>query len=223
MSMTEWAEREVALAKKQNDDRYYGMCLDSALKAYKCLMEDGHSGMSFDITAGILKRLMADRPLTPITDADFDGPDPQISEHDVGKNEWLVTHKQCPRMPSLFRYETKDGRVFYRDVDRVSVCNPKDPRITWYSGLIANVVDEMFPITMPYDGSDRYLVNAREYLSKAGEGRCDFDTIEILAVVCPNGDCVPVERYFYMAPGQARAKEIGKDEFVGIVADAREV
>lgn len=48
MSMHDWANREVEIAKKQENGFTYGeMCYDSALKAYLSLCEDGHSGMSF--------------------------------------------------------------------------------------------------------------------------------------------------------------------------------
>lgn len=59
MSMYEWAEQECRLAcKKENpnfdfdsDDFDYGCnCYKSALKAYKSLLEDEHSGMSFSFT-----------------------------------------------------------------------------------------------------------------------------------------------------------------------------
>ena len=78
MTMTEWARNEVELAcKRENPNRKDGewdygcACYESALKAYECLCDDGHSGMSFDITKNIVIRLMNGIPLTPITDEDF--------------------------------------------------------------------------------------------------------------------------------------------------------
>ena len=80
MSLYEWAENECRLAcKKENpdynfdsDDFDYGCCCyKSALKAYKLLLEDEHSGASWSFTKRILERLMNSQPLTPITDADF--------------------------------------------------------------------------------------------------------------------------------------------------------
>ena len=71
MSMYEWAEQECRLAcKKENpnfdfdsDDFDYGCsCYKSALKAYKSLLEDEHSGMSFSFTRNILDRLMRGEP-----------------------------------------------------------------------------------------------------------------------------------------------------------------
>ena len=73
MSMIKWAENEVRIAcERENPNRKEGefdygcACYESALKAYKCLCEDGHSGLSFSITRQILNRLMEGKPLTPI-------------------------------------------------------------------------------------------------------------------------------------------------------------
>lgn len=80
MKMSEWAEQECRIAcKKENpnfnfesDEFDYGCsCYKSALKAYKALCDDGHSGYSFSVTKNILNRLMEGIPLTPITDEDF--------------------------------------------------------------------------------------------------------------------------------------------------------
>ena len=75
MSMYTWAENEVRIAcERENPDRKEGefdygcACYESALKAFKCLMEDGHSGMSINITRQILNRLLLHQPLTPIED-----------------------------------------------------------------------------------------------------------------------------------------------------------
>ena len=74
--MLNWAEQECRIAcRKENQDYdfdsdnfdYGCSCYKSALKAYKSLCEDGHSGCSFNITKNILLKLMEGQPLTPIT------------------------------------------------------------------------------------------------------------------------------------------------------------
>lgn len=77
MNMTTWAEREVELAcKKENPERKEGefdygcACYESALKAFKSLMEDGHSGSSIHLTKEILVRLIEGKVLTPIEEGD---------------------------------------------------------------------------------------------------------------------------------------------------------
>ena len=75
MSMSDWAKKEVELAKiieakdlKEGEFDYGGACYDSALKAFKSLAEDGHSGMSIKLTQQILNRLIDGKPLLPIED-----------------------------------------------------------------------------------------------------------------------------------------------------------
>ena len=113
------AEQECRLAcKKENpnfdfdsDDFDSGCsCYKSALKAYKSLVEDEHSGMSFSFTRDILERLMRHEPLTPITDDDFKGGSLIYSDEDLA-SMGLKSEIQCPRMSSLFRKETVDGKV----------------------------------------------------------------------------------------------------------------
>ena len=116
MSMYEWAEQECRLAcKKENpnfdfdsDDFDYGCsCYKSALKAYKSLMRDGHSGTSFSFARNILERLMRHEPLTPIMDDDFEGGNLIYDDEDL-TSMGLKSEIQCPRMSSLFRKETVD-------------------------------------------------------------------------------------------------------------------
>ena len=75
MNMSDWAKKEVELAKiieakdlKEGEFDYGGACYDSALKAFNSLTEDGHSGMSIKIAKQILNRLIDGSPLTPIED-----------------------------------------------------------------------------------------------------------------------------------------------------------
>lgn len=47
---------------------YIEMCYKSALKAFNELCDEGHSGMSIQITKSILCRLIDGKPLTEIED-----------------------------------------------------------------------------------------------------------------------------------------------------------
>lgn len=166
MGMFDWAKHEIELAKQferkdsdNNEDEFdYGCaCYDSALKAYNALLEDGHSGMSISITKNILNRLIDGKPLRPIVDEDFEntenifwhGPYHESFNHSNYVKTGLVSDIQCPRMSSLFRKEYDDGRVEYTDIDRVVGHNIND-KFTYHGGGITNIVDELFPITMPY-------------------------------------------------------------------------
>ena len=212
-----WAEQECRLAcKKENpnfdfdsDDFDYGCsCYKSALKAYKSLAEDGHSGMSFSFTRDILERLMRHEPLTPITDDDFkDGnylyPDEQLAS--MG----LKSEIQCPRMSSLFRKETIDGEVTYHDLDRAYCIDIEKPSDT-FSSSASNIVDELFPIKMPYlPERGKYKVYVQSFLTDKKNG--DFDTQGVLYLITPDGKRIDINRFYTEKAG--KMVEISKDEY----------
>lgn len=211
MSMSEWAKREVEIAckrergdKPDNEWDYGCACYESALKAYNSLMEDGHSGFSMDITKQILMRLLDGKPLTPIEDTDDVWIDATYKRND-GK------HYQCKRMTSLFKDVYKDGTVKYSDVNRVmSYDLNANPNIGFFSGLVSRVIDEMFPIEMPYAPEDKSIkVYTREFLTNRENG--DFDTVSILYAVFPNGERKEINRYFKET--KKAWKEIDSAEF----------
>lgn len=215
--MYSWAEQECRLAcKRENpnfnfdgDDFDYGCsCYKSALKAYKSLVEDEHSGMSFSYTRNILERLMRHEPLTPITDDDFKGGNCLYSDEDLA-SMGLKSKTQCPRMSSLFREETVDGEVTYNDIDRAYCVNVESPSDTFSSG-ISGIVDEIFPIKMPYfPEKEKYEVHVQSFLTDRRNG--DFDTQAILYIITPEGKRVDVNRYQTEKDG--KMVDITKDEY----------
>jgi hypothetical protein len=81
MDLIKWAEKEIELACEKErrvaeqhgdpDGAGYGIgCYESALKAFKSLCGDGHSGFSIGLTMNILNRLVDTKPLTPIFDTE---------------------------------------------------------------------------------------------------------------------------------------------------------
>lgn len=193
MGMKEWAEREVQIAcERENPDRKEGewdygcACYESALKAFNSLMEDGHSGMSIGFTKQILNRLIDGKPLTPIEDTE------DVWNKCVRNNRGYTTY-QCKRMSSLFKYVYPDGSVKYSDTDRVE-CVDFYSGSTYYSGFISRIVDEMYPITMPYSANGIYKVCCRDFLYDPKNG--DFDTIAIKYITTPESDVVGIYRYF---------------------------
>lgn len=193
-----------------SDDFDYGCsCYKSALKAYKCLMDDNHSGMSFSFTRGILERLMRHEPLTPITDDDFKGGNLIYSDEDLA-SMGLKSEIQCPRMSSLFRKETVDGKVTYCNVDRSYCVNVETPSDTFSCGRETNIVDEMFPIKMPYlPEKEEYKVYVQTFLTDKKNG--DFDTQGILYLTTPEGKRIDINRYYTEKAG--KMVEISKDEY----------
>lgn len=204
MTMTDWAEREIAAACKRENPEWDGesfdygcACYQSALKAYKSLMEDGHSGFSFGMTKNILIKLLHQIPLSPITDEDFTIEDDEsLSDSKYAQEKGLKSSIQCPRRSSLFREETLDGVVTYHDVDRVYCVNIDDPKYSYHCGL-SKIVDELFPITMPYTPSDKkYKVNVQEFLLDPKNG--DFDHQRVVSVVTPEGEEILINEPKYI-------------------------
>ena len=218
MSIYDWAEQECRLAcKRENPDfdfdsnvfDYGCSCYKSALKAYKSLVEDGHSGASFSFTRAILERLMRQEPLTPITDDDFKGRDSICSDVSLA-SRGLKSEIQCPRMSSLFRKETLDGKITYSDVDRAYSVNVEDPSDTFYCGTDSNIVDEMFPIQMPYlPEKGKYKVYVQTFLTDKKNG--DFDTQGFLYLITPDGKRIDINRFYTEKNG--KKVEISKEEY----------
>lgn len=221
MSMYDWVEQECRIAcKKENpnfnfdsEDFDYGCnCYKSALKAYKSLCEDDHSGASFNFTKIILERLMDGQPLTPITDEDFKRGVSIFSNKDL-VSRGLKSEIQCPRMSSLFRRETLDGKVSYTDIERAYCINIENPSDT-YSSAKDEVVDEFFPITMPYmPEKGKYKVYCQTFLTDKKNG--DFDTQAILYFITPDGKRFDVNRYQTEKDG--KMVNITKEEYESLL------
>lgn len=206
MRTEDWAEKEIELAcKKENPDwdgksfDYGCACYQSALKAYKSLCADGHSGLSFGLTKNILIRLMEGLPLKPITDDDFISDEYKMYESpDYLKENGLKSELQCPRMSSLFRKETLDGKITYSDNERV-VFHDANGDSWWHSGYAQKIVDEMFPIKMPYYPSgEKYKVYGETFYMVDGEDKSsetrDFNLIKFYYIITPDNERIEVNR-----------------------------
>ena len=199
MKKKSYEEYEVELAcKKANPDwdgksfDYTCACYQSALKAYKhlkaCLDADGHSGASFGITKNILIRLLNELPLAPITEEDFC----EDEAYEV-RGRTLVP---CLRLSSLDGVKADDGTIsYYKDINRIICINADNPNLCFSSAFISQVIDEMFPITMPYYPSvNKYKVYTRDF--KADKDSGDYDTWAVLYVITPDCERVEVNKYF---------------------------
>jgi hypothetical protein len=197
MNMSTWAEKEIEIACAREravsgnaDEWDYGCaCYESALKAFRSLTEDGHSGYSIHVTKNILVRLIEGKPLTPIEDT------PDVWSEVTRCKEDGAKEYQCTRMSSLFKTVHKDGSVTYSDVNRVHVCYAANPDISWHSGQATHLINEMFPITMPYWPSSKgYALYGEDFLVDPANG--DYDTVGYLYMIDPDGQRIDVNRYF---------------------------
>lgn len=189
MSMRDWAKRECEIACKihTEDDGYFAACCESALKAYDSLLECEHSGASFYTTRSILKRLLYELPLTEIEDV------PENWDYITSEDDYDLYISL--RMPSLFKYVYKNGEIKYKDQNRV-VCRDLLTNTSHHYGLAEQIVDEMFPIEMPYrpDYGDEYIVYT-ELFSTTGEPGV-FNTVGIFYIMTPDKKRVDVNRYY---------------------------
>ena len=209
--MINWAKKEVELAcKRENPNRKDGefdygcACYESALKAFQSLLEDKHSGFSIGITKRILNRLIDGKVLTPVEDT------PDIWETLTWHREGITEHYQCKRMSALFKDVYADGTVKYRDIDRVKCVDMNNPNIVFGNGFISNIIDEMYPITMPYFPPDKpFRVYREDFLSDPKNG--DYDTMGIFYVITPRDERVEINRFF--TEGGGSFKEISGEEY----------
>ena len=194
------AEKEVEIAcenerkasgTKAGEWDYGCACYESALKAYHSLSEDGHSGFSIGMTKYILNRLIDGKPLTSIEDTE----DVWSDITDLSGYRGEIVNYQCKRMSSLFKYVYSDGTVKYHDVDRYCGINMNNPYDSYHSGLIDRVMEEKFPITMPYfPASKPFKVYCENFLVDPENG--DYDTVGIFYTITPEDCTVKLNRFF---------------------------
>lgn len=209
-NMELWAEEEIRIACKrergntsENEWDYGVACYESALKAFRSLAEDGHSGMSIGITLDILNKLVKGQVLTPIDDVDD-----VWEERGTYLSGANYTTYQCRRMSSLFKDVYADGHIKYIDVDRFR-CVTLNSSACWSNGHVTRIASEYFPITMPYV-PHTYTVVCEEFMTDRKNG--DFDTIGILYIRDNAGERKTVNRYF--ADCEEGWREIDPAEYV---------
>lgn len=217
-NMLSWAEREIGLAierereferkdaeehSKKYDPKgfsYGGAIYESALKAYRSLSEDGHSGMSWSFTGKVLMRLMKGRPLTPLKGTD---------------DEWVKTTEdndwyQNNRCSSVFKHVFSDGTVKYTD-NGYAVCIDDDNGYTCGFGSLYDEVYSRWPITFPYMPAEKpYKVYDRTFDSVNAERGC-FDTVACLRIEEPDGTVHAVNKFWKEVDDHF--EEITKEEY----------
>lgn len=185
-NLEKWAEKEVELVCKDGEIDYNTICYKSALKAFNILCEDGHSGMSIQMTKHILNRLIDGKPLTPIEDT-----------NDVWYLESSIENYQryqCNRMFSLFKNVYPDGRINYYDENYCYCIDYNNHNKRYTLKLASDIIHEMFPITMPYIPDKPFKIYCTDFLFNINNG--DFDTFAIHYVINQNDEQIFINRYF---------------------------
>lgn len=211
-TVLDWAINEIELAMQENNadkeseilDNYVESCYKSALKAFKSLVEDEHSGMSIEITMSILNRLIEIKPLTPITEDDADW------EKFMEEEDYISY--QSMRMSSLFKYEYKNGKTKYIDVNRVSHYDVSNKDCLMSMGFIKEIIDEKYPITFPYS-AERYIVETESFSTNADDESEAYDTMAIHSVKLPDGTIEPLGIYYHQKDEDSDLEEITKEMF----------
>lgn len=220
MSMTDWAREEVRLACKRENPEWDGesfdygcCCYKNALEAFEVITKEGHSGMSYGITVGILKRLLERKPLTPIEDT------PDVWS-EVRIKEGGTKTFQCRRMSSLFKTIDENGKVSYDDIDRAVGID--DEGMSWRIGKVSDIVDELFPITMPYAPPlGTYKMKVSEKMLGGPDEVGSYDTLVCHELTTPQGEKIKIDRYFTGA-GREKEEEITKEEFLKLCEEKAE-
>lgn len=212
MGVYEQAQREVEIFKTimgddDGGDYVIGAC-ESALKAFKSLCDDGHSGCSFGMTLNILNRLARGLPLTSINDDTADWHEMESSKDDV------IRQYTSGRISGFYKYiRLVDGKevASYTHLDRTECVNINNPSCTYYSGLVNNLFEEMHPIEMPYAPLTKSIkVFCEDFLYNKNNG--DFDTVGVFYALYPDGKIEQINRFFHYENGNKR-KEITKEEY----------
>ena len=181
-----WAKNEVALLDLNCP--YDRLCYESALKALKSLSKDEHSMMSIYFTKSILDRLIDGKPLSPITEENA-----QWKNCGKYNDDDDVKHYQSLRYGALFKDIHPDGTIVYHDVDRSIAFDPNGNEYDKWTGSDCGIVDEMFPITLPYMPEDkRYMVAVKDF--------SDIDDPDdylklFMYVQKPDGEKVEINQY----------------------------
>lgn len=222
MDALNWAQKEIELAieseKKAsegtNDWEYGVACYESAMRAYKALLDDNHSGMSIHITKSILNRLIDGRCLTPIEDT------PDIwSEEPIFLAKDGAREYQCKRMSSLFKKVAPDGTVTYSDINRVSCIDISNTAVPYHNGFATRLVEAIFPIEMPYLAPSKPFRMFTEELLFGDKG--DYDTVAYLYILMPDGHKIELNRYF-KEDTNGQLVPIDKEEWDHIKAAVKE-
>ena len=209
MTTEQWAKNEVAIAMDKERKAaekegtvgigYANACYQSALKAYQCMCEDDHSGMSWSITANILIRLLREAPLTAIEE----------DEDCWTSKESLTGEDQCLRRFSLFRKKMPDGTYKYHDIELVCTCYAKKDHFCTCTSRKGDLIAEMFfgpLIKFPYyPPHDRYQVRMIEF-----DNLCDEHGNEICYVISaksPYGETKNIHDFYaFTAEGAKKLK-----------------
>lgn len=213
-----WAEREVELAcarerkateASEKEWDYGCSCLESALKAYKSLLEDMHSELSMSITQIIINRLINNKPLSPIFEED--GLWTEIGDFDDSYRGKGKSY-QCKRYGSLVKDILEDGTVKYRDREAIRFINLLTNDI-YESKFMHEILLDVIPLEMPYMPPDE---PAKIYCEEFNTEEKEKHYYGMLYVILPDGRKIDIYRFFKVTREEnyiRKVDELTQEEF----------
>ena len=221
MNTLEWATNEVSyklneLEKSYNDSenidfKYIKKCYESALKAIKSLYGDDHSLFFIQDTKAILDQLIDRKPLSPIKETDE-------WEYNYTVDKFNYDIYSSIRFPALTKRIYKDGKIQYRDMYRTyGIFINAENEVPYTFRLLNDVIDEMFPMVMPYYPDTRYRVYYEEISSD--QNAKEYKSVIFIshAIKEPTNERIEIGRYFiegdYDNDTYYGYKEISKEEY----------
>lgn len=195
MELLDWAKEQCKLytlrASDDDERKYLDGCCKSALKAFESLLEDGHSGVSINITLRILNSLVDIKPLVPLENKKEDW----IDHRTYGDGDVITySHRYYSCLKKKHHLDT--GIDDFYDSNRF-LCRPSISHdgVSWHNSFCSKIGHQMFPISFPYKPPVKpYKVIVDEYLTDRQNG--DYDTMVIRSILTPEGRNVVLDQYY---------------------------
>ena len=152
-NMTEFAKKEMDIIGLTEDDEMNGMMRKHILHMVKEFADEGHSGFSAPYALSILQKVLAYKPLSPLTGEDSEWND--MSDYGRGDNMYQNNRYSC-----VFK-EGKDGEAYNID-GKVFWDWYTDPKTGEKSKSYYTCKDSRVPVIFPYVVPESPIYEYRE-------------------------------------------------------------
>jgi hypothetical protein len=152
-NMIHFAEKEMNIIGLTEDDEMNGMMRKHILHMVKEFADEGHSGFSAPYALSILQKVLAYKPLSPLTGEDSEWND--VADH--GRGDFLF---QNNRYSAVFK-EGKDGEAY--DIDGKAFWDwYTDPKTGERTKSYYSCGESRTPVIFPYVVPETPIVEYRE-------------------------------------------------------------
>lgn len=217
--LKEIARHEVELALEENrvdHNEKLDQVYKEALRIF-CDFMDGVAEAQVPEAAvySVFSQLMDQNPLTPIEDKKdewdlVEGFDPALGNEELPEYS-LYQNRRRRSLYKKVMYGKEGPEITFSDVDR-AISVDINTNALRNGGMGLAVLDEMFPITFPYEPIGRIKIYD-ERIKYNKESTEDYDTLAILYFRFSDGRTVKVYRFFKKKDG-GEFEEITKQEYL---------